>query len=146
MHELLFLEFTHVRHQLLYALVTSKVAPGVLGKIARVVAGGKRASEAAKNEEEGGQDKGENNELPEGRVAGPVVSPGATSSTSIFLELVCSELVVYKTTEGDRVTEELQRRDGVAEDSHGGDDQQNIFEHSGESKDERRSPSDLKDC
>lgn len=107
------------------------------------VTGRKLVSEAAEDKEEDNEDSGEDDDLSEGRVTDTVVGPGTTASTSVFLELVCSELVVNETTESDRVTEELQRRDGIAEDEHRGENEEDILEHTGKRKDERGGSANL---
>lgn len=130
------------RASLLRASVASVLAPGVLGGV-KIHAGRKRAAEGTEDKEDGGEGNAENDELPEGWVTDTVIGPGAATVASVLLELVGTELVVDETAKSDGVTKELQRGNGVAEDEHGGDDEENVLQHTGEGKDEGRSPANL---
>lgn len=107
---------------------TGKLANAILGVLGGVVRD--LAPEAAKDDEDGEEDCSEDDELPESGVVDTVFGPSAATSTSVFLELVCTKLVVDETAKSDGVAKELEGRDGVPEDDHGGDDEEDIFEHS----------------
>lgn len=100
-------------------------------------------AEGAKKEEENKEHTTKDDELSEGGVSDTVIGPGATSTTSVFLEGIGSKLVVDKTTKGDRVTEELKRSNGVAEDEHRGNDKKNILEDTAKRKNERGGSANL---
>lgn len=70
-----------------------------------------------------------------------VIGAGATKQLVPHLgqkvvDTVLSKLVVNQTTKGDGVSEGLERSNGVAEDDHRGNDEEDILENSGQSKDE----------
>lgn len=114
------------RAALLRASVASVLAPGVLGGV-KIHAGRKRAAEGTEDKEDGGEGNAENDKLPEGWVTDTIIGPGAATVASVLLELVGTELVIDETAKSDGVTEELKRGNGVAEDEHGGDDEENIL-------------------
>jgi hypothetical protein len=93
-------------------------------------------AEGAKEEEENEEHTTKDDELSDSGVSGAVFGPGATSTTSVFLESIGSELVVDETAESDRVTEELKRCDGVAENEHRGNDEENVLENTAKRKNE----------
>lgn len=104
---------------------------------------GERRAEAAEEEEEDEEDTTENNELSHSGVSDTVVCPGAAGTSSVVLELVGAELVVNETGESDRVTEELEGSNGVVEDEHRGNDEENVLEDTAKSEDERRGSTNL---
>jgi len=67
------------------------------------------ATKTAKEEEEDEKDQGESDELAHDWSAVAVVGPRALTICHVLLELLTAELVVYETTESNRVTEELKR-------------------------------------
>lgn len=93
-------------------------------------------AERPEEEEQNEKDTAENDELSESGVSDAVVCPGATGTTSVLLESISSKLVVDETTESDRVTEELQRCNGVAEDEHRGHDEENVLEDTAKGENE----------
>jgi hypothetical protein len=95
-----------------------------------------RRAEGAEEEEENEEHTTKDDELSESGVSGAVLGPGATSTTSVFLESIGSELVVDETAKSDRVTEELKRCNGVAEDEHRGNDEENVLENTAKRKNE----------
>lgn len=66
--------------------------------------------------------------------------------TEILLHLRSAKLVVNHTTESNAVTEGLEGRNGVFEQEHGGEDEENILEYTAEGESERRGPADLENC
>jgi hypothetical protein len=77
-------------------------------------------------------------------VSDTIFGPSAASTSSVILESIGSELVVNESGKGDRVTEELQRCDGVVEDEHRGNNEENVLEDTTERKDERRGSANLR--
>jgi hypothetical protein len=100
-------------------------------------------AEGAEDDEENEQHTTEDDELSKSGVSGTVISPGATGTASVLLESISSELVVDETTESDRVTEELKGCNGIAEDEHRGNDEENILEDAAKGKNEGRGSADL---
>lgn len=113
----------------------------VLGVL--VVLGSEARSEAAEQDENDEDDEAEDNKLAQSRVAGAVLSPGAAALTKVLLELVRTELVVDKTAESNAVAERLETGNGVLEDDHGGEDEQDILQHTGEGENKGRGLADL---
>jgi hypothetical protein len=91
---------------------------------------------AAHDNEDEEERNAEDDKLGHGRVSDAVVGPLFAESTKVFLELVGSELVVDETAESDAVAEELERGDGVTEDEHGGEDEEDVLEDSGQGVDD----------
>jgi len=122
--------------------VAHEVVDLILGVLSWVVLW-EQAAKTAEEEEEDEKDKAKSNELAHDRSAVAVVSPRALALCHVFLELLTTELVVDKTTESDRVTEELERGDWVVKDGHRSHHEQNILEDTREGKDEGRGLADL---
>ena len=101
--------------------------------------GAKEAEKEEENEEHTTKD----NELSKGGVSNTIIGLGATSTTSVFLDGIGSKLVVDKTIEGDRVTEELERCNGVAEDEHRGNNKKNILKDTAKRENERGGSANL---
>lgn len=114
----------------------------VLNVVRRVVLW-EQAAKTAEEEEKDEKDKAKSDELAHDGSAVAVVGPRALSLSHVFLELLSTELVVDKATEGDRVTEELKRGDWVVENGHGSQNEQDILENTREGEDERRGLADL---
>lgn len=110
------------------------------GKLVASVVGG---ANAAEQQDDGDEDESDDNQLAGGRVTDAVVGPSALSGAHVFLDLVGTKLVVDEAAESDAVSEELERGDGVAEDHHGGDDEENVFQYTAEGHDEARGSADL---
>lgn len=93
-------------------------------------------TKTAKDHEHRGNDTGEDNQLAESGAVlaklGPLHATGADS----LLQLLTTELVVDKTAERNAVTESLEKGDGVAEEEHRCENEENILEDTGESEDE----------
>lgn len=81
------------------------------------------------NEHDRDEDDADSDQPPEHRPAGAEVRPAALALPDVLLELVAAEFVVDEAGEGDGVAEGLQGADGVAEDEHAGDDEQDVLEH-----------------
>lgn len=120
---------------------TANLVLGVL-----VVLGSEAGSKAAEKDEDDEDDEAENNQLAQSGVAGAVFSPSTATLTKVLLELVGTELVVDETAESNAVTESLQTGDGVLENHHRGEDEQNILQHTGEGENKGRGLADLWGC
>ncbi len=83
--------------------------------------------QSAEDNEEHDQDHGEDDQFLHGGVLGTVLAPLTAALAKVFLELVATEFVIYKTRKRDSVSEELQGAHGVAENNHGGHYEENIF-------------------
>jgi len=118
----------------------SKLLVGVCGVLSRDSSGG---TDAAKEEDDGDEDEDDNDELAGSRAASTVVSPGTLRRAHVLLDLVSSKLVVDKAAERNAVSEELEGRNGVAEDHHGGDNKEDVLEYTAEGHDEARGSADL---
>lgn len=118
----------------------SQLRVGVVGVLA-----GKstRLTDATKEQNDGHDDEANDDELASSRVAHTVVSPGALAVAHVLLDLVSSKLVVDEAAKSDAVTEELERRDGVAEDHHGCNDEEDILEYTAEGHNEAGGSADL---
>ena len=81
-----------------------------------------------------------------GRVAAVVLTNLEAHIGNKALALLSTELVVHQTSQGNRVTEELLGSDGVAENEHGGSDQEDILEDTGHGQDNSRSLANLLVC
>lgn len=122
--------------------VVSQHAAQLLGILLGVVAW-ECATKTAKKDDSGDEDDGESEELPHDGAPVAVVGPLPRTLRSVLLELVGTELVVDETAERNAVTEELERRDGVAEDEHGSENKEDILEHTREGEHERRGLANL---
>ena len=80
----------------------------VLGVLGWVVLR-EHAAKTTEEEEEDKQNEAESDELAHDWGAVAIISPRALTLCHVLLELFTTELVVDKTTESDRVTEELKR-------------------------------------
>lgn len=103
-------------------------------------------SKAAEQDEDDEDDETEDNHLAKSRVAGTVFSPSTATLAKVLLKLIGAKLVVDKTAEGNGVTEGLETGNGVLENHHGGEDEENILQHTGEGEDEGRGLADLWGC
>jgi len=86
-----------------------------------------------------------NDKLALSGVGGTVLSPDTTSLASVFADLVATELVVDKTDQSNRVTEELGASDGGLPDHHRSSDQEDILEDTAEGHYQRRSLANQED-
>jgi hypothetical protein len=119
---------------------SGQFAIGIVGVLAGNSTSG---ANTAEEQDDGNENETNDDKLTCSGVAGAVVGPGTLASTHVLLDLVGSELVVNEAAKGNAVAEELERRDWVAEDHHGGDDEENVLEHTAESHDETRGSADL---
>lgn len=99
--------------------------------------------QAAKEEEEDQHRAANDDELAHGGASLAHLSPVAAGLASVALERLSTELVVDHTTEGDAVTKELQTADLGAPDEHGGDNEEDILEHTAEREDQGGSLANL---
>ena len=118
----------------------SQLLVGVCGVLSRDSASG---TNAAKKENDGDKNSDDNNELAGSWATGAVVSPSALRRSHVFLDLVGSELVVDEAAERNAVSEELEGGDGVAEDHHGGNDEEDVLEYTAEGHDKAGGSADL---
>lgn len=115
----------------------------VVGVVGVLGGNGTGRADTAEEEDEGEKDEADDDELASSRVADAVVGPGALAVAHVLLDLVGAKLVVDETAEGDAVAEELEGRDGVAENHHGGDNEEDILQDTAEGHDETGSLADL---
>jgi hypothetical protein len=76
-------------------------------------------------------------------LAHAIIGPRPLALGDVALELLGAELVVDKSAESDAVAESLEWRDGIEEDDHGCDDEEDILEDSREGENESGSFADL---
>jgi hypothetical protein len=126
----------------LYSLIANKLANTIVDLVGRLR--GIAWSKGAKDEEHGDDDGGENHELAEDRPAVAKLLPLHAALTKVFLELLAAKLVVNETAERNAVAKGLEESDGILEKEHGREDEENVLEHTGESKDERGGLANLK--
>lgn len=103
-------------------------------------------TKAAKDHEHRGDDTGEDNQLAESGAVLAKLGPLHSTSADSLLQLLTTKLVVDKTAERNAVTESLEKGDGVAEEEHRCENEENILEDTGESEDEGRSLANLRFC
>lgn len=120
----------------------SQLLVGVCGVLSRDGASG---TDAAKEENNGDENGDDNDELAGSWAASTVVSPSALCRAHVLLNLIGSKLVVDEAAERNAVSEELEGRNGVAEDHHGCDDEEDVLEYTAEGHDEARGSTDLFD-
>lgn len=118
----------------------SQLLVGVCGVLSRDSSG---RTDAAKEENDSDENSNDNDELAGSRATGAVVSPSTLCGAHVLLNLVGSKLVVDKAAERNAVSEELEGRNGVAEDHHGGDDKEDVLEYTAEGHDEAGGSADL---
>jgi len=99
--------------------------------------------QSAKDNEEHDQDHGEDDQFLHGGVLSTILAPLPAALAKVFLELVATDFVIYETRKRDSVSEELKGAHRVAENDHGGHNEENIFKDTGKSKNEGRGFADL---
>lgn len=122
---------------------TSKASQLLVGECGVLSRNSSSGTNAAKEENDGDEDEDDNDELAGSRTTGAIVSPSTLRRAHVLLDLVGSKLVVDKAAERDTVSEELEGRNGVAEDHHGGDNEEDVLEYTAEGHDEARGSADL---
>ena len=135
--------FTSRAHKYLESGGTSEASQPLVGVCGVFCRDSSSGTNAAKEEDDGDENKDDNDELAGSRAAGAVVSPSTLRRAHVLLNLVTSKLVVDKATERNAVSKELEGRNGVAEDHHGGDDEENVLQYTAESHDEAGGSADL---
>lgn len=103
-------------------------------------------SKTTEEDEDDEDDETKNDQLAQSRVAGAVFRPSTTTLAKVLLELIRAKLVVDETAERNAVTEGLEARDGVLEDDHRREDEQNVLQHTGEGENKGRGLADLWGC
>lgn len=83
--------------------------------------------ETTNNDETTEDDASNNNDLLHRWVALAILSPSALTVSDVSLDLLTTELVVHETAKSNAVPECLESRDGIEEDDHGSNDEENIF-------------------
>jgi len=103
-------------------------ASQLLVRVRGVLSGdGTGGTDAAEKEDDGDKNETNDDQLACSRATGTVVGPSALCGAQVFLDLFSSKLVVDEATERNAVSEELERRDGVAEDHHGCNDEKDVL-------------------
>jgi hypothetical protein len=110
-----------------------------LAGLLRGVAGTK----AAEDHEHGSNDTSEDNQLAGGGAVLAKLGPLHSTSADSLLQLLTTKLVVDKTAERNAVAESLEKSDGVAEQEHRCENEENVLEDTGQSEDEGRSLANL---
>lgn len=114
----------------------AKVAGSLIGELARVVVRGVSRGQATEQDEEREGGTNEDSNLAEDGLVGAELGPLAVGLADVALELVDTKLVVDHAAEGNGVSEELQGSNLGAPDHHGGNDQENILQHTAKGKDD----------
>jgi hypothetical protein len=130
----------HARSEFGCTSEASQLLVCVCGVLSRDSSSG---TDATEKENDGDQDETDDNELACSRAAGTVVSPSALRRAHVFLDLVGSKFVVDKAAERNAVSEELKRRNGVAEDHHRCDDEKDVLKYTAECHDKAGCSADL---
>jgi hypothetical protein len=135
--------FTKRRHKNLVARSTNHAGQLAVRVVGVVLGNSTGRADAAEEHDDGNKNESNDDKLAGSRAASTVVGPSTLASAQVLLDLVGSKLVVDEATEGNAVAEELERRDRVEEDHHGGNDEENVLEYTAESHDEAGGPADL---
>ena len=93
--------------------------------------------------EQGHQDNGRNNDFAHDRRSISILSPCQLGIRDVCLDFISAKLVEHESDESDGVAKGLKARHGVEEDDHGGNDEEDVLEDAGKSKDKRGGFSDL---
>lgn len=93
-------------------------------------------SKGAENHEHGHDDGSKDHQLAEDWASVAKLLPLHATLSEVFLQHLASKLVVDETTQSNAVTESLEKRDGVLEQEHGCEDEEDVLQHTGESEDE----------
>lgn len=120
------------------ALLTKNVTNAALNTIVQLASlvRGVARTKTAQDEEHGHNNGAEDHQLAKRRTGLAELGPLHTTCAESLLKLLPTELVVDKTTERDAVAESLEKGDGIAEEKHGGENEKDVLEHTGEGKDE----------
>lgn len=70
-------------------------------------------------------------------MTGAKVGPHHATLSHIFLELVCTKLIIDESSKSNAVAESLKKSHWVTKKEHGSEDEKDILEHTRQSKDER---------
>lgn len=103
----------------------------------------RRRSSSVQDQQDNGGSNTDSNTLGLGRVSPAVLADLQAHISAKGLELLGTQLVVNKASQGNRVTEELLGSDGITEDHHGGADQEDILEDTSHGQDDGRSLANL---
>ena len=122
-------------------LITHDVPNAVveLGRLVRSNGG----AHSADDHEERDDDSSQDDELTSNRTCLAKLSPGHGALAQVVLELLATELVVDQAAQSDAVAERLEKTDGVLEEHHGGKDEENVLEHTGERENKGRGLANL---
>lgn len=135
--------FTSEAHKCLNSGGTSETSQPLVGVCSVLCGNSSSGTDAAKEENNGDENEDDNDELAGSRATSAVIGPSTLCGAHVLLDLVSSKLVVDKAAERNAVSEELKGRNGVAEDHHGCDDEENILEYTAESHDKAGGSADL---
>ena len=126
-----------------YTLLANELADAAvrLGGLVRGVA----RSERAQDHEHGHDDRGKDHQLAENGAGVAKLLPLHAALSEVLLQLLAAELVENETTKRNAVTESLEKRDGILEEEHGCEDEENVLENTRERQDERGGLADQED-
>lgn len=105
--------------------------------------GGESRSQPTQKHKHGKQEHTEDDDLAHSWAVVAKLGPRQTTLAQVLSDLVSTELVVDETSKGNAVAESLEKSNWVAEEKHGGKDQDDILEHTREGEDERGGLADL---
>jgi len=102
-----------------------------LASLLRSIAWAKRSQD----HEHGNENRGKDHQLAENGSGVAQLLPLHAALTEVLFEFLTAKFVVDETTKCNAVSKGLKKRDGVLEEKHGCEDQENILEDAGESED-----------
>lgn len=108
------------------------------GRLEELVRFGRKfGSKASKNQEKSHKDSAEDDQLSHDGTTGAKIGPHHATLSDIFLELVCTKLVINESSKSNAVAKSLEKSHWVTEEEHGSEDEKDVLEHTRQSKDER---------
>ena len=109
----------------------------------QVTCGVVRRGKPAEDDKDSHEDEGNDSNAAEHGAAVAEIGPLPASLTRIALDRLVAELVVDHAAKRNAVAEELEPSDLGAPNHHGGEDEEDILEHTAQSEDEGRGLADL---
>ena len=113
----------------------TKYPNGRLDELVRF--GRKFGSKASKNQEKSNKNSAEDDQLSHNGTTGAKIGPHHATLSDIFLELVCTKLVINESSKSNAVAKSLEKSHWVTEEEHGSEDEKDVLEYTRQSKDER---------
>ena len=108
------------------------------GRLEELVRFGRKfGSKASKNQEKSHKNSAEDDQLSHDGTTGAKIGPHHATLSDIFLELVCTKLVINESSKSNAVAKSLEKSHWVTEEEHGSEDEKDVLEHTRQSKDER---------